>query len=133
MSQEKGPVPSPRDTGPSESAPTKKRTQAQDSPAVAVVTPLPLRWASALIEAADGPIPEYGSREFLALPDDSRTNVAACVEAAETWRTRLHHAEQFVLPAGSARARRIADARRPRPGDHPGGPVDWEPEVASGE
>ncbi len=46
-----------------ESAPTKKRTQAEDSPAVAVVTPLPLRWARALIEAADGPLPPYGSAE----------------------------------------------------------------------
>ncbi len=127
MSQEKGPVPSPRDTGPSESAPTKKRAQAQDSPAVAVVTPLPLRWARALIEAADGPIPPYGSAEWSALPDDNRTKVAATVLAAESWRTRNFAPEISTLP--SRRDREIAEARRPRPGDHMGGPVQWD-EVA---
>jgi hypothetical protein len=34
-----------------------------------------------------GPIPEYGSPEFEALPDNSPEKVASCVRAAEAWRT----------------------------------------------
>lgn len=34
-----------------------------------------------------------------------------------------HSVGYFSLP--SRRLREIADARRPRPGDHPGGPVPW--------
>ncbi len=126
MSASKRPAP-PQVAGPAESAPTNKRTQGQDSPAVAVVTPLPLRWARALIEAADEPITEYGSREWRELPDDSRTKVAACVQAAERWRTRNIAPEIITFP--SRRAREIAEARRPRLGDHMGGPVQWD-EVA---
>ncbi len=92
--------------------------------------PFPLSWAKALIEGADGQTPEYGSAEWVRLPDDSRAKVAACVLAAEKWRTRRH---TFESPApGSRTAREIAEARRPRPGDHPGGPVQWDrDEVAS--
>lgn len=52
-------------------------------------SPLPTRleWAAALIERAVGTIPEYGSPEFLALPDNSPEKVASCVRAAEAWRT----------------------------------------------
>ncbi len=96
----------------------------QDSAGHAVVTPLPLRWARALIEAADGPIPPYGSPEWSSLPDDSRTKVAATVEAAERWRTGNFAPEIITFP--SRRAREIAEARRPRPGDYPGGSVDWD-------
>jgi len=60
--------------------------------------PLPavLPWAAALISAAEGPIPEYGSAAWSALPDDSRAKVAACVLAAETLRT-------WMLPEEHAR------------------------------
>ena len=90
----------------------------------------PLSWAQQLIDGADGPVPVYGSREWVLLPDESRAKVAACVIAAENWRTRRY---AFEAPApGSRRARDIAEARRPRPGDHPGGPVPvWPAEVAS--
>lgn len=46
-----------------------------------------LPWAKALIDGADGPIHQYGSPEWAALPDDSRAKVAACVVAAESWRS----------------------------------------------
>ncbi len=60
------------------------------------VLPSALPWAAALIKAADGPIPQYGSPEWSALPDDSRAKVAACVLAAETLRT-------WMLPGEHAR------------------------------
>jgi hypothetical protein len=88
------------------------------------VVSLPLPWAAELIFAVDGPVPAYGSPEWADLPDTSRAKVAACVVAAEAWRTRHHPAG--VGPVTSRRARRIAEARRPRPGDHLGGPVSWE-------
>lgn len=44
-------------------------------------------WAQSLIGAAEGPIPRYGSPEWADLPDTSRAKVAACVIAAEAWRT----------------------------------------------
>lgn len=49
--------------------------------------PLPLTWAQQLIDNAEGPVPQYGSPEWQALPDDSRAKVAATVIAAECWRT----------------------------------------------
>ncbi|GAB3349973.1 hypothetical protein [Modestobacter lapidis] len=48
--------------------------------------PSPIPWATALISAADGPIPDYGSPEWVALPDNDRRKVAATVLAAECWR-----------------------------------------------
>ncbi len=118
MSASNGPAsPAKEIAGPATLAP-------QDSAAQAVVTPLPLRWARALIEAADAPIPPYGSAEWSALPDDSRTKVAATVLAAESWRTRNFTPEIITFP--SRRAREIAEARRPRPGDFAGGVVSWE-------
>lgn len=99
----------------------------RNSAAGAIVTPLPLGWAKALIEAAEGPIPLYGSREWAALPNHSRTKVASTVIAAERWRTKDYVPEVIALP--SRRAREIAEARRPRPGDYMGGPVQWD-EVA---
>jgi hypothetical protein len=49
--------------------------------------PTPIPWAQALIDGADGPVPQYGAPEWAALPDDSRAKVAACVVAAESWRS----------------------------------------------
>lgn len=91
-----------------------------------------LSWAQQLIENADGSFPAYGSQEWVQLADDDRRKVAACVAAAEAWRTRNYRADVFEFAFPNRRAREIAEARRPRPGDHPGGPVDWErDEVAS--
>jgi hypothetical protein len=50
------------------------------------VLPTRLGWAAGLIDRAEGFIPEYGSPEFEALPDDSPERVASCVRAAEAWR-----------------------------------------------
>jgi hypothetical protein len=85
---------------------------------------LPLPWAERLIASVDGPVPKYGSPAWTALPSNSPVRVAACVRAAEFWRTRDRAAEVFAF-SGGRRAREIAEARRPRPGDHPGGPVPW--------
>jgi hypothetical protein len=49
--------------------------------------PATIPWAQALIDGADGPIPQYDSEEWRALPDGSRAKVAACVIAAEAWRS----------------------------------------------
>ncbi|MCU1613515.1 MAG: hypothetical protein JWO98_1055 [Frankiales bacterium] len=97
------------------------------------VVHFPLSWARQLIDGAAGPIPEYGSAEWVRLPDDSRSKVASCVVAAERWRTRNRSTGEDAMPVGR-RAREIAEARRPRPGDHAGGPVPWErDEAASGD
>lgn len=53
----------------------------------APLIPLLLPWAEALIDRATGTIPEYGSPEFEALPDNDPRKVASCVRAAEAWRT----------------------------------------------
>lgn len=64
------------------------------------MVPRALDWARALIDAAEQPIPTYGSPEWAALPEDSRAKVAACVLAAECWRVELDPAwiawRQFV-------------------------------------
>jgi hypothetical protein len=90
---------------------------------LAHVLPLVLPWARVYIEnAAGAEIPEYGTSAFHAL-EDGPLKVASCVVAAERWRTRrLQGAAESAYPR---RAREIAEARRPRPGDHPGGPVPW--------
>jgi hypothetical protein len=124
-SRRKGPAPA-TGTGPAENAAARKPLSVQNSAALASVTPLPLRWARALIESADDTIPPYGSAEWSALPDDSRIKVAACVIAAERWRTRRH---SFDTVPGSRRSREIQEARKPRPGDYLGGPVPWDCEV----
>jgi hypothetical protein len=51
---------------------------------IAVPTPLP--WATALIQAGGGSVPEYGSAEWAALDNTDARKVAACVLAAECWR-----------------------------------------------
>jgi hypothetical protein len=43
------------------------------------------RWAYGLISRAATPAPRYGSREWLALPNDDPRKVAGCVVAAECW------------------------------------------------
>lgn len=101
---------------------------------VVIDAPFPLVWAEALIAKAEGqPVPRYGSREWSLLPDTSPLKVAGCVLAAERERTR--HKDYGHAPEGrtaSRRAREIAEARRPRPGDHPGGSVPvWPAEVTS--
>lgn len=93
------------------------------------VVPLPLPWARAYIEnVAGAEIPEYGTAEFHAL-EDGPVKVASCVLAAERWRTRRFQPE-FLPSTRSRRAREIAEARRPRPGDYLGGPVEYEQRVA---
>lgn len=78
-------------------------------------------WARELIARAHGPIPAYGGSAFDRLPDGP-TKVASAIIAAQRWRHR-----RVVETVTDRRAREIAEARRPRPGDHPGGPVPWEP------
>jgi hypothetical protein len=89
-----------------------------------------LPWAAALIDAADGPVPGYGSPAWAALPDNSPAKVAAAVIAAESWRTywapeeharRLatelaaaHAAEQDAHWSGEVVAAVHRSARRPR-------------------
>ena len=51
------------------------------------VIPMPLPWATALVHAAGGDFPEYGTAEWAALDDTDPRKVAACVSAAECWRT----------------------------------------------
>jgi hypothetical protein len=63
-------------------------------------------WAAALIDAATGPIPEYGTPEFEALDNHDPVKVASCVRAAEAWRT-------YWLPEEQARRLRVElDAAR---------------------
>lgn len=95
------------------------------------VLPMPLRWTRALIEEAGEPIPIYGSHEWLALADDDRRKVAATCLAAEAWRLR-DYLDGLQGAVHGRRAREIAEARRPRPGDHRGGPVPWDREVSDG-
>ena len=89
------------------------------------VLPFPLVWAEQLIRNGRdvGLVPTYGSADWLALPDDDRRKVAACVIAAEAHRTRTES------PGTGRQARRLAQARRSRPGDHLGGPVSWASDV----
>src|SRR4051794_17507430 len=63
------------------------------------VIPPRLEWAAALIDRATGHVPEYGSPEFEALPDNSPEKVASCVRAAEAWRGG------FSPPGGGPRPR----------------------------
>ncbi|MGY1778770.1 hypothetical protein [Geodermatophilus sp. SYSU D01036] len=129
MSQRRrGPAPAANESGPHENATARKLLDQQRS---AVVRPLPLSWARALIDAGGPDVPEYRSHEWMALPDDSRAKVAATVIAAERDYARRVGVE--VVQPSSHRARRIAEARRSRPGDHPGGAVplwDFNGEVA---
>ena len=137
MSASERPAPA-TGAGPSENVAAKQGLAAHSRATVTSgadltnVVPFPLSWARQLIANATDTVPEYGSAEWRALPDDSREKVAACVVAAESWRTRSHPGGRSLLPGGR-RAREIAEARRPRPGDHPGGPVQWNREAVAGE
>jgi hypothetical protein len=122
MTTSERPAPA-QETGPAENVATAAPLSVQNS-----VIPLPLSWARQLIENAGGYFPPYGSREWSALDNEDRRKVAACVAAAEEWRTRNHRADVLDFPQ-SRRARQIAEARRPRPGDYLGGPVPWEREA----
>lgn len=51
------------------------------------VLPLPLPWARALIAAGGSDFPDYGTAAWAALDDRDPRKVAACVSAAECWRT----------------------------------------------
>lgn len=95
----------------------------------ATVVNLPLSWAEQLIANGGPEVPEYGSRRWAELPDDSRAKVAACVVAAERWRTQGRSADVLTLDPQPSRRRRIAEANRPRPGDFKGGAVDWDRQV----
>lgn len=131
--QRTGPVPCQEITGPApEGTPAKTSTFQQHpttrrigSPSPDEVKPLALRWATTLINGAAGDIHEYGSPEWHALPDDSREKVAGCVLAAEAWRTRHARTRDVDIRPGTRRAREVAEARRPREGDHMGGAVQW--------
>ena len=119
-----------------------------DRTARATLTPLP--WAQQLIENANAPIPQYGSPEWAALPDDSRVKVASTVVAAECWRTYWtpdEHRRRLLDELDAAReedqreewspevvasvhatANRLLQRPepidgRPRPGDYPGSNV----------
>jgi hypothetical protein len=130
---ENGPAPLAQgDAGPENFAAAKPLGSVVESTAIgdissrsAGVAVMPLRWANQLIANADSAIPEYGSPEWQQLPDDSRAKVAACVIAAEEWRT-CRSAGYAPVSFTSRRVREIAKARRPRPGDYTGGPVEWE-------
>jgi hypothetical protein len=106
-------------------------TASRDNSAARRIVPLPLSWARQLIANGGKAFPEYGSREWVSLDDRDPRKVAACVEAAERWRTRNYAADVYALPTGR-RAREIAEARRPRPGDYMGGPVKWDGVGANG-
>jgi hypothetical protein len=43
------------------------------------------RWAEWMMIQAGGPVPRYGSPEWLALPEGDRRKVAAVIVAAECW------------------------------------------------
>lgn len=49
------------------------------------MNPARSRWAAALIAVAEKPLYEYGSPEWLALPEGSPAKIAAVVVAAESW------------------------------------------------
>jgi hypothetical protein len=93
---------------------------------VTAAVPLPLTWARQLIDnAAGAEIPEYGSVEFHELPEGP-VKVASVILSAEERRLEREAVRRgALLPMSSRRAREIAEARRPRPEDHPGGPVRW--------
>lgn len=85
-------------------------------------TPSTDDWARELIARADGPIPSYGGPAWERL-SDGPTKMASLVIAAQRWRHR-----RVVETVTARRAREIAEARRPRPGDFPGGSVPlWGP------
>lgn len=139
MTAETRPAP-PKETGPARGR-TPAKTSTSDAHPTAPndrsalpngVTPLPLRWAKNLVDGAIGPVPEYGSPEWAALPDEAREKVAGCVLAAEQWRTRHHRQHLSDIRPRTRRSREIAEARRPRPGDHMGGPVQFD-RATSGE
>lgn len=79
------PAPASADLRSSRAATKQNKTHAQDR-AKSSLIPTRLDWAAALIERATGFIPEYGSPEFEALPDNAPEKVASCVRAAEAWR-----------------------------------------------
>lgn len=49
--------------------------------------PRPSAWAAGFIAAGGADVPTYGSAEWASLPANSPARVAACVRAAEAWRT----------------------------------------------
>lgn len=83
-----------------------------------------LPWARALIDNAEQPIPQYGSDEWAQLPDTSRAKVAACVIAAEAWRTYWEPDEVALrtrLQIDGARASELKDEE----------PELWTPDVVA--
>lgn len=67
------------------------------------------RWARRMIDAAEKPLPAYGSPEWLALPDHDRRKVAAVVVAAECWATDLDNLPERIRLEAEAH-KRIEDA-----------------------
>lgn len=134
MTASRRPAPPTKESaGPAENVAATAPLRDESSAVLASVLPMPLRWARALIEGADGPIPQYGSTEWSSLPDESRAKVASCVVAAEHWRTRHHQPDLHLAPPPSRRAREIAEARRLRPGDYLGGRVPWDRDEVAGQ
>ena len=67
-------------------------------------------------------MPRYGSPEWQALPDESRAKAAACIVAAESWRT-------YWLPDEHARRLHTEiDAARAQDDD---GDARWSPEIVA--
>jgi hypothetical protein len=77
------------------------------------VLPTRLEWAAGLIDRAEGFIPEYGSPEFEALPDDSPEKVASCVRAAEAWRVYFSPEEIGRRLRAELEAAHLADDEPP--------------------
>ncbi len=79
-----------------------------------------LAWAQRLIAAGGPSIPEYGTPARHALPDNDRRKVAACVIAAESWRTYTDPAEVAL------RLRLELDALRAEQEE-----ATWTPEIVA--
>lgn len=84
MTANEGPAPSPREAGPSENSAAAKPL---------ILAPQRSGWADSLIRAGGPGIPDYGSAAWEQLPDEHPAKVAACVIAAECWRTYTDPAE----------------------------------------
>jgi hypothetical protein len=74
----------PRRTRP---GPTRSNLATDDFGSILTQSTDRQRWARRMIDAANGPVPSYGSPEWLTLPDGDVRKVAAVVVAAECWAT----------------------------------------------
>jgi len=90
-----------------------------------MATPTPrARWARRLIDAAEKPLPQYGSADWQALPDGDARKIAAVVVAAECWATDADNlAEAVMLEAEAFKRTEDADYQA-RAAAHR---AEWEP------